>query len=165
MLSLIPWFRKLKPAGVPQGVRPRGGEQRAASACGKAFDQLLSDLYEVDRERIDVRCYGGWAELRQLLADLDRPRQRTVQSVLLVIDRPYHGDWSRLIARHYPGLQLIITPVGTSLSGSLSPADLAMNCSSLGWLQIAVERDLSAAALGAQRSLDSGDRLTLFWPV
>ena len=91
MLSLIPWFRKNNVADpLPKAV-----------ACGNAFDQVLSELYQLDRQRIDVRCYSNWPELRLLLKILDQPRQRRTQSVLLVIDRPYQGDFATLIARTF----------------------------------------------------------------
>jgi hypothetical protein len=117
------------------------------------------------RQRFQIEWIEYYS-LIELAAELRRLDDRSGHSltVLLGLDESFSGRLTSLIQRRTPGFRLTLAKLSGTFWLPVSAGDLAAASQSLGWQQIVVEKSFSPALEGTLRSMESGQRLVIFWP-
>lgn len=85
-------------------------------------------------------------------------------SVVLVLQAGLRLSLPELIRRQFRAQRLVIASTDGCWPGFVSPGDLALHSSALGWHEISYCRNLSAAVADAMESGDREERCILFYP-
>lgn len=110
----------------------------------------------------EVVGYRSLIDLRQQLAQLDRPETTTV---VLVLDERHPVHLPSLVRRDDRAYRLIVTSPSRSLLGTTSAGDLALLGQSWGWELVCYEGDLALALRAARETTASDEQLLVLVPA